>query len=307
MRRIFAHIIDGDAPAMLAALDRQHELGVDPLAIVRGLLGIVHAVTLHKTANVDRALQGDEDIAAIAQWAEQLGHAPLHRLWQLLLKGHDEVDNAPIPREACEMGLLRVLHAASMPDPGSLAKLLEQGHVAQAPAESSGEKAGASEPAPPASIAPDESPPWAVDAPATDAERTPPKSLDTLEDIVALLEATGKLIVASQVEREVRLVELGEDRLVIQTASGRDDVVGPLREALAEVTGRRWQIEPGNGEAAPTLFEQRTAREQAERDAIFEHPLVRAAKAAFPDAQVLEAKDDPAFDHDNSAHRSAQA
>ena len=57
----------------------------------------------------------------------------LHRLWQLLLKGHDEVRAAPDPLVAAQMALLRVLHAADLPDPGTLAKKLEETGRARSP------------------------------------------------------------------------------------------------------------------------------------------------------------------------------
>src|SRR3546814_3433227 len=66
-------------------------------------------------------------------WAQKLGFAPLNRLWQLLLKGHDEVLRANNPLEHLEMLLLRVIYAASMPDPGELAKLLDKGGVPATP------------------------------------------------------------------------------------------------------------------------------------------------------------------------------
>jgi DNA polymerase-3 subunit gamma/tau len=40
----------------------------------------------------------------------------------LLLRGHDEVAKAALPIEACEMALLRVIHASQLPDPGELAR-----------------------------------------------------------------------------------------------------------------------------------------------------------------------------------------
>src|SRR6185437_13264709 len=61
----------------------------------------------------------------------QLGWGTIHRLWQMLLKGLQDVDAAPDPREAAEMALLRLIHAADMPDPASLmAKLTGDGAAA---------------------------------------------------------------------------------------------------------------------------------------------------------------------------------
>ena len=45
----------------------------------------------------------------------------------MLLKGLQDVDVAPDPREAAEMALLRLIHAADMPDPASLIATAERG------------------------------------------------------------------------------------------------------------------------------------------------------------------------------------
>jgi DNA polymerase-3 subunit gamma/tau len=58
--------------------------------------------------------------------AARLSVGQVHRLWQLLLKGYDEVRGAPDPLVAAQMALLRVLHAADLPDPGKLAEQLGQ-------------------------------------------------------------------------------------------------------------------------------------------------------------------------------------
>ncbi|MFZ5665152.1 MAG: DNA polymerase III subunit gamma/tau [Pseudomonadota bacterium] len=279
MRRLFAHLIAGDADAMLADLDAQHSLGVDPVAVMRGLLAMVHAITLQKSAGRVRTVHGEEDRAALADWAGKLGHASLHRLWQLLLKGHDEIESAPVPREACEMALLRALYAATMPDPGTLARRLGDapaGGTAPSPSE-----AAAPPPPPPA----EESPPWNA-APAEPVAPPPPATPRTMTDLVDMLDNANKWLIAAQVKSDMRLIELGEDRLIYQSATGRDDYVPLLREALASITGRRWEVERGEGEAQPTLAELEQQAEAAMRDEILNHPLVKATQAAFPDAEI---------------------
>ena len=58
----------------------------------------------------------------------------IHRLWQMLLKGLQDVDVAPDPREAAEMALLRLIHAADLPDPAfAVARLSGEG-MSAAPA-----------------------------------------------------------------------------------------------------------------------------------------------------------------------------
>src|ERR1051325_8720259 len=68
--------------------------------------------------------------------AAALGWGTIHRLWQMLLKGLQDVQEAPDPREAAEMALLRLIHAADMPDPAALIARMtgEGGAAASAPA-----------------------------------------------------------------------------------------------------------------------------------------------------------------------------
>jgi DNA polymerase-3 subunit gamma/tau len=280
MRRLFAHLIAGDADAMLADLDAQHSLGVDPVSVMRGLLAMVHAITLHKSAGRVRTVHGEEDRAALAEWAGKLGHASLHRLWQLLLKGHDEIESAPVPREACEMALLRALYAATLPDPGTLARRL-----ADAPAGTPVSAPATVETPPPAAPHAEESPPWNA-APAEPVAAQVPDTPRSIADLVDMLDHANKWLIAAQVKTDMRLIELGEDRLTYQSATGRDDYVPLLREALMAITGRRWEIERGEGEAQPSLAEQEKRAEEAMRDEILNHPLVKATQAAFPDAEI---------------------
>jgi len=61
-----------------------------------------------------------EEREAVESWAKALRAGHLHRLWQLLLKGYEEVKSAPDPLVAAQMALLRIMHASDMPDPGAL-------------------------------------------------------------------------------------------------------------------------------------------------------------------------------------------
>jgi DNA polymerase-3 subunit gamma/tau len=65
-----------------------------------------------------------------------------------------------------------------------------------------------------------------------------------------------------------------------------------LRDALFRATGERWLVERGEGEGTPTLREQAETAKAAEADRIRNNPLVAAAFAAFPDAELV-ADDEP--------------
>jgi DNA polymerase-3 subunit gamma/tau len=134
VRALLGLLLAGDAPGALAALKDQYELGVEPPALLRSLLEAVHGITRVKVGGGARdPAQSEEEREAYADLAARLSFPVLHRLWQLLLKGLDEVARAPLPLEAAEMALLRVIHASQLPDPGELAASLASGRPAPPP------------------------------------------------------------------------------------------------------------------------------------------------------------------------------
>ena len=264
VRRLLGLLLEGDTGALLGALREQYALGVEPLALMRGLLELVHAVTLLKAGrDIASPGQSAEERTALAEWASQIGFAPLHRLWQLLLKGHDEVAAAALPIESCEMALLRVMHAATMPDPGELARLLQGGAIAPAaaPAASGG----------PASSGP------VASLPAT------------FEELIEAFWQRGKGQLAQELHDCIGLVRYAPPELDYSpTPSLASDFAARVTPALREVTGAAWRVAQSDGPAAPTLLEQEQRAKASARVEILETPVVKAAMAAFPGAELSD-------------------
>ena len=265
VRRLMAVLLEGDAPAVMAMVRDQHELGVEPVALMRGLLETAHAVTVAKAGrNAPDPAQSVEEREALADWASQLGFGALHRLWQLLLKGHDEVASAIMPVEACEMALLRVVHAASMPDPGDLARMLAGGVPANA--------AGQIAPAAPAS---------------GPSARLPQRA----EDLVELLWQAGRGQLAQHFHDCAAIGHFSPPEMALRLTRPwpHGDFARDLAAALKDATGAAWRIrEAGAEPVEPTLMEQEAARAEQARSAILATPVVQAAMAAFPDAELVE-------------------
>jgi DNA polymerase III subunit gamma/tau len=269
IRRLFALLLGGDAQAMLAEAKSQYDLGVEPSAMFAGLLSEVHRLTLAKIgAPRDNALAA-EALEIAEDQADRLSFPTLHRLWQLLLKGQEEVSRAAVPLDAADMALLRVIHAANLPDPGELAKMLSEARFATPPP----------------------SAPTALDLP-------PSATVQTLMpmDFPALLDRfarEGFVSLEMTLRDTMRLVEYAPPLLAYQLAGPvSPGFVAELRDALARVTGTRWELEERAGEAQPSLLEQERAAAEAGRQAIMQSPLVKAAFAAFPDAELIEGGDD---------------
>ena len=263
-RRLFGHVLEGDAPALLAAIDEQYALGVEPLAIVRALMDLTHRITVAQIGGGEADGATADERAELGEWAGRMGAGQLHRLWQLLLKGYDEVRQAPDPLVSLRMALLRVLHANDLPDPEGMLRRL--GDLAAARAPSSGTDA----------------------SPATAPAPAPQASL-SWRDIVDRVDAGGNMFVAAMLRMQVRVVEMEPGKLVFtRMPEFTDPIVATVRDALFAVTGERWIVEEKPGvEGEATLVEQDFAERRTEEQAVRDHPLVRAAFDAFPDAELI--------------------
>jgi DNA polymerase-3 subunit gamma/tau len=268
-RRLLGALLTGDGGCLLDLIDAQFALGVEPLAMLRGILDLVHRVTVAQVGKQPSDAIAAEERAAIDDWAARLSAGQLHRLWQLLLKGHDEVRIAPDPLIAARMALLRVLHAADLPDPGTLVKQLEA-LVAAGPVASAG-----------ASAAPT-SPGSTAAAPANPAGAT-------WQALVAQVDQSGQLRVSQIMHDWVRVIELGPQRLFYGLTPGYSgDPSAELRDALLRATGERWEVSRGEGEGQPSLREALEAERDATRAAVLASPLVAAVLAAFPQAELVD-------------------
>ncbi len=271
-RRVLETLLQADAKALLAGIDEQYALGVEPLALMRALMDLVHKITVAQVSGGEPDAPSEEEREALAEFAKRLSASQLHRLWQLLLKGHDEVRQAPDPLVSAQMALLRALHATEMPDPGKLAKRLEE-IAAKGPA------------------------PSATDAAPASSSETPTASASHLDwsELVERIDNAGQLRVAQMMRDRIRVIELAPERLVYEQADAfSDDPAPDIRDALFKLTGMRWLVEKGTGDAQPSLREQAEAEAKAAADRIRSDPLVKAAFEAFPDAELIEPHDNVA-------------
>ncbi|MEX0342306.1 MAG: DNA polymerase III subunit gamma/tau [Erythrobacter sp.] len=262
-RRLFAHILEGEGRALLEAVDEQYALGVEPLALMRAQMDLAHRITVAQVSGSEPEGASADEREQLAEWAGRLPAGQLHRLWQLLLKGHEEVRLAPDPLVALRMALLRTLHAGQMPDPGKLAKKIEQ-------------------------LA--ESGPAPTPAASGEATAAAPQASLNWQELVDAIDASGLMQEASIMRLQVRVVELADGVLRYgRDAKFSDDIAPVLRDTLHRHTGKRWTVEEVEGGAgAPSLVEVQQAERDAAAAATRAHPLVKAAFDAFPDAELID-------------------
>ncbi len=265
-RSLFAALLSGDGAGLLGLIDQQFAFGVEPLALMRTAMDLCHRITVAQIGQSGADGASAEERADLTEWAGRLSAGQLHRLWQLLLKGHDEVRAAPDPLVAAKMALLRVQHAADMPDPGTLAKKLEE-IAAHGPVAGVAGDSAAAAPAAPQAIS------WAA--------------------LVERVEQSGQLRLSQVMHDWVRVIALEPGELSYTLVPGYPgDATAELRDALLRATGERWQVTRAEGDAAPSLKELADLAKDSARAAVRSDPLVEAAFAAFPNAELLDESPD---------------
>ena len=259
IRRLLQLILSGDASASLAELDEAHALGIDPTQLLRGLMEALHSATRAKAGATADALLAAEERESADQMAAALSWGTIHRLWQMLLKGLQDVEIAPDPREAAEMALLRLIHAADMPDPAALmAKLSGEGSVATAASVPSSKSVGAA--------------------------ATLPADFPTL---IKLVESRGKHQLAVQLHDQVGLVRYAPPELALKPLRPLGgDWPRELAAQLKAVTGAVWQVTLSDEQGEPSLLDQEKMAEERVRADVLADPNVRAVMDAFPDAEL---------------------
>ena len=162
------------------------------------------------------------------------------------------------------MALLRVVHAAELPDPAALMARLQGG-------EGAATIGGA---------------PMRV-APASAASPAHAHGPATFGELVKLLEAKGRALLAQQLHDQVGLVCFSVGELDIKPLRPLGtNFPRELGDALRQLTGSAWKVTLSDGEAQPSLLQQEQMAEERARAAVLADPNVAAVLSAFPGATL---------------------
>jgi DNA polymerase-3 subunit gamma/tau len=285
---ILEALMGAELPAALARFAEAHERGADPGSVLTDMLEQVHILTRFAAIPALREDPGlpENERTRGAALAQRLSVPVLTRAWQMLLKGIEEVREAPDRRAAAEMILIRLAHVAEMPTPGDILKRLEAGgsvSAGGAPAPSGGGGGGMR------AVAGG----GAVMAAAPVAAPLPQPG--TWREVVALASG-GEPLLHAHLLHDVHPVRVARPHIEIRVRpQAPRDLAAQLAALLEARTGARWTIALSNAPGEPTLAEQSASAEQGRRAAAAQHPMVQAILATFPGA-MLDAVRDASLD-----------
>ncbi|MGN7501831.1 MAG: DNA polymerase III subunit gamma/tau [Alphaproteobacteria bacterium] len=307
---LFDAAVRGKTETALDILDDLYNAGAEPMVVMQDLLDISHILTRLSTAKDSTNLKGrfpESELKRAAELAQDLSLPALAKSWQILLAGHQDVMQAPRPQAALEMVIIRLVYAANLPDPDKLLKQLEEfknsgaamgtGHVGgampahptQMSAQKKTENSGGSGRV--------TSHVQGVTRAATKAQTANDPiavanaNLNSLEDIVALLEQNKKMILASQIYHNVHLISLKGRRLEIALEEDvSQKLAGDITTELRRITGHRdWVISIGDlSKGQKTLAQIATERVEARLQDVMAQPFVAKILELFPGTEIRD-------------------
>lgn len=320
---LFESTLTGKPADSLDILDDLHKRGADPIVIVQDLLDFTHFLTRAKVVpgTVDDVAVPEAERTRGVALAQRLGMAALTRAWQILLKGLNEVQHAPVPMQALEMVLIRLSYASDLPTPGDLMKKVQEAGGAEAVARAlsapggggggpgamamAGGGAGGGAPmamvagggraqalARPLEVAAARPAEAAVAKAAPAAKAEPLADPKSFAEVAALFMERKEGVLGAALQSLVHLVRFEPGLIELRPLPmAAPNLPGKVGQFLTEWTGRRWVVSVSGAPGEPTLAEQERQAAARLKEAAAAHPLVQAVLAAFPGAKIEAVRD----------------
>jgi DNA polymerase-3 subunit gamma/tau len=291
---LFERVMAGDMPAALTLLKEQHDTGADPAQVLSELAEFTHLVTKLKLAPgapSDASLTEEEKRRG-AEFAAKLSIPVLTRTWQILLKGLQEVREAPRPLAAADMVLVRIAYAADLPTPADALRQLGSSPAETRPNAVPSTPRGRGPGAAALALAPSPTP-----ISSSQIGAAPKVRIESFDALVALAAQNRDIQIKTALERDVRLVRFEEGSLEFALAPGASPALAQtLMRKLQDWTGTRWMVAISSAAGAPTLREHADAKEQERRIGVQSDPLVRSVLERFPGAEIVAVRSNAAED-----------
>jgi len=298
-------VLEGKIGPALGQLKEQYQAGAEPLVIIQDLLTITHWLTRLKLEpdSTDLVNPPEVDVVRGQEVTRKLGMADLTRLWQMLLKGHGEVQGAVLPMDAAEMLLVRLAFAADMPSPADLVRKLTvpgppDEEAVQVPLENKTKTDDRAGFVPTTKLAPDP-----VDRSSKpEVSRVPL----TFAATVQMFADHGEMRLFTHLQDHVHLVSFGTGKIELRLAeTAPNHLASNLAKYLHKWTGQRWVVAISDLAGEPTLSEQKLVRERERKKEAARHPEVQALLKAFPGAEIRRVRNrrtaaSPKLEEDNA-------
>lgn len=281
---LFNQMVGGDMQALLGKLQEMYRNGANPAAVIGDLINLTHALTktLLLPGFVNDASLSENDRNFLKETSGKLSIATLSKIWQMLIKGMNEMQTAPVPIDALEMILIRIAYSANLPSPAelleSVKKKSESGTLRAANFSAGNPPAAAQTAAAPVSA------PAAVSTPAQTVVNAP---FSDINGLIKHLENQKQPRLAYALRHDIEVVEFSPGQIKFKAADRvGNDTLAALNKILEETTGGKWALDIVPGEVGRTVADIENEQKEKDKKNVAETPLVKAILEEFRGARI---------------------
>lgn len=273
---LWKYALCGQVQDALSVLDTLYCAGGDPKFILQDLLSITHQFSLMQVSyNQSESFEiSPQDKAIYTTLSAQLNVPLLTRLWQMYLKGLQELDCATVPLHALQMLMIRVAHVANMPTP---AECLQGGASESIQAVIPGTLPIFT----PQVVVPQVVVPQVV-IPAL-------CEVDSFEQLLSLAQSKKEPLMYTYLHQEVSIKHFSNGRIVFcATDSVAQEIKKYLTRKLLEWTGKAWEIELSGTDVVGSVKEKEQDQKAHLITVLATEPLMMDVLKTFPGANITD-------------------
>ncbi len=279
---LFEALTSGKVDTVLSLLETSYKNGANPTLILQDLINVTHLVAKTRIIpnSVDDSSLSEEERNFAKKMSVAVSIAVLSKIWQMMIKGLNEMQMAPVQVDALEMILIRIAYAANLPTPAEILNDVKKNS-----------NLAASAPRPLPSVTAQVASEVSVKPLETQSSSTEggskPSSFFSPEELISYLESTRRLLIVYSLKSDVSFdtFEDGYIKMAITDKISPDFIMN-LHKILETATGKPWKIDTYRGTLKQTLFQKENAKLEEERRDIMESPLVKAIMAEFKGARI---------------------
>jgi DNA polymerase-3 subunit gamma/tau len=257
--KLYATLVKGNLPQTLRHLEELVNSGAEPSLLLQDILETTHQITRFKVLDISEdASMSAEEIKICKQLADDLSLILLSRIWQMLLKGANEIKLASDTPACLEMLLVRISHMSLQPLPE---EIIHKARKSAANTQTAEQELAAAK---------------------------KKYSIDNVRDIASLCFEEDELLLHHHLVHDIAVIEISAFEVLVCLKNSVDKtIITSLEDLLKSATGHAWQVrtESMNPEAKTIAEEDEEKRCQL-RTLVSSNFLVTKALSAFNGAEI---------------------
>lgn len=269
---IFEKLLSGDMPELVKKLQEVYKNGANPTAVLNDLINITHLLTkvLLIPAFANNENLSETEKSFLKETSAKTNIALLSKIWQMLIKGLNELQTAPVPIDALEMILIRIAYSANLPTPAELlesikkkSNLKQQNFTVTTAVNSLAAK---------------------NEKPSLSQVKS---RFDKVTDFIAYLEKNKQARLVYMMKNDIEVVEFGNGVMKFKaTERISSDFMTSINKFLETSTGQKWSLDIISGDVILSIANIENAQKEADKKNVAENPLVKAILDEFKGAKI---------------------